>query len=245
MTGTSAWNVAASIAAMAGGFADSAMVPTGDTANMVATLFTVTDSFVIRLVNVNAPEYCSPVTGWVSIPSDATVWPSVEETDTVTNVPRMPIVAVGVSTRMLPVLATWAAMKLTVPCTRLITAEFEVLFGSYTNSLSTMRAFSFSVNALPSEKAIASVESVRVWTTSPWKIRSPTFNSMATPLRTALAEPVRVSTRPIGGGPAGAPACMSCAYWPGAREPARISTRLADNSAPSGEARSGAFSCRK
>jgi hypothetical protein len=31
-------------------------------------------------------------------------------------------VAVGVSTRMVPVLATWAATKLTVPCTRLINA---------------------------------------------------------------------------------------------------------------------------
>lgn len=54
------------------------------------------------------------------------MWPSVDDTDTVTNVPRMPSVAVGVSTRMLPVLATWAAMKLTVPCTMLITAEFAV-----------------------------------------------------------------------------------------------------------------------
>ena len=35
-----------------------------------------------------------------------------------------------VSTRMLPVLATWEAMKLTVSWTRLINAEFDVLFGS-------------------------------------------------------------------------------------------------------------------
>jgi hypothetical protein len=31
---------------------------------------------------------------------------------------------------MVPVLATWAAMKLTVPCTKLISAEFDVPFGS-------------------------------------------------------------------------------------------------------------------
>jgi hypothetical protein len=73
---------------------------------------------------------CSPVTGWLSKPSDATVWPSTEDTDRVIKVPRMPNTAVGVSTRMVPVLATWAAMKLTVPCTRLINAEFAVPFGS-------------------------------------------------------------------------------------------------------------------
>ena len=117
------------MAAMAAGFADSEMLPTGETAYMLLTLFTVTWLPVIRLVKVNAPAYCRPDES-VSNPSDATVLPSTDETDTVTKVPRIPIVAVGVSTRILPVLATWAAMKLTVPCTRLITAEFAVLFGS-------------------------------------------------------------------------------------------------------------------
>src|SRR5262249_18394191 len=126
----SAWNEAASIAAMAGGFVDSPIVPLGDTENTLLTLLTLTALPVIRLVKVNAPANCSPVVRLVSNPSDATVWPSTDDTSTVTNVPRMPKVAVGVSTRMLPVLATWEAMKLTVPWTRLINAEFDVLFGS-------------------------------------------------------------------------------------------------------------------
>ena len=113
-----------------GGFGDSDIVPAGDTENMLLTWLTSTWLPLIRLVNVNAPANCSPVTGWVSTPSDATVWPSVEDTDRVIKVPRMPNVAVGVSTRMVPVLATWAATKLTVPCTRLINAEFAVLLGS-------------------------------------------------------------------------------------------------------------------
>jgi hypothetical protein len=126
----SAWNEAASIACMPAGFADSPIDPFGDTENMLLTLLTLTWLPVIRLVKVNTPAYCSPVVRLVSKPSDATVWPSTDDTSTVTNVPRMPSVAVGVSTRMLPVLATWEAMKLTVPWTRLINAEFVVLFGS-------------------------------------------------------------------------------------------------------------------
>src|SRR5262249_42441475 len=126
----SAWNDCPSIACIAGGFADSPIVPVGDTEKMLLTLVTLTALPVIRLVKVNAPENCSPVAELVSVPSDATVLPSMDDTDRVTNVPRMPKVAVGVSTRMLPVLATWEAMKLTVPWTRLINAEFDVLFGS-------------------------------------------------------------------------------------------------------------------
>jgi len=91
----SAWNEACSIAAMAGGFADSEIVPAGDTENMLATWLTLTWLPVIRLVKVNAPANCSPVVGLVSNPSDATVWPSTDDTSTVTNVPRMPNVAVG------------------------------------------------------------------------------------------------------------------------------------------------------
>jgi hypothetical protein len=105
-----------------------------------------------------------------------------------------------------------------------------------------MRAFSLSVNALPSENAIASAELLSVWTTSPWNTRSPTLSSTATPLRTTVAEPAAVSTRPIGCGAGAAPAC---AYCPGAAGPANSSTRLAERIAPSGETRSGCFSCRK
>src|SRR5262249_2164471 len=102
----SAWTGACSTAAMAGGFADSEIVPAGDTENMLLTLFTLTWLPVIRLVRVNAPANCSPVVRLVSNPSDATVGPSTDDTSTVTNVPRMPKGPVGVSTRMLPVLAT-------------------------------------------------------------------------------------------------------------------------------------------
>jgi hypothetical protein len=50
------------------------------------------------------------------------------------------------------------------------------------------------------------VESLRVWTTSPWNTRSPTFRSTATPLRVTVADPLTVSTRPIGCCAAGAAA---------------------------------------
>src|SRR5262249_56168618 len=46
----SAWNEACSIAAMAGGFADSEVVPAGDTENMLLTLFPLTSFPVIPLV---------------------------------------------------------------------------------------------------------------------------------------------------------------------------------------------------
>ena len=49
--------------------------------------------------------------------------PSMAETSAFTAVPRMPMVATGVSTFMSPVLATWPATKLKVPCTRLMLAE--------------------------------------------------------------------------------------------------------------------------
>src|SRR5262245_9946640 len=124
------WNDCPSIACTAGGFTDSDIIPAGDTENMLLTLLTLTALPVIRMVKVNAPANCSPAVRLVSNPSDATVWPSTDDTSTVTKVPRIPNVAVGVSTRMLPVLATWEAMKLTVPWTRLINAEFDVLFGS-------------------------------------------------------------------------------------------------------------------
>ena len=91
----SAWNEACSIACMASGFADSEIIPAGDTENMLLTWLTVTWLPVIRLVRRNDPACCSPVWGLVSNPSDATVWPSTDDTSTVTNVPRMPNVAVG------------------------------------------------------------------------------------------------------------------------------------------------------
>jgi hypothetical protein len=72
--------------------------------------------------------------------------------------------------------------------------------------LSAIRAFSLRLNALPSAKPIPRVESLRVWTTSPWKTRSPTFRSTAMPLRVTVADPLTVSTRPIGCCAAGAAA---------------------------------------
>src|SRR5436309_4712715 len=54
--------------------------------------------------------------------------------------PRIPMVATGVSTFMSPVFATFPAMKVNVPLAKLMNAELEVPFGSYTNSFSSMRA---------------------------------------------------------------------------------------------------------
>jgi hypothetical protein len=45
-------------------------------------------------------------------------------------VPRIPMVATGVSSFISPVRATWPATKLNVPLTRLTTAEFDVLLAS-------------------------------------------------------------------------------------------------------------------
>ena len=51
------------------------------------------------------------------------VWPLLALISTSTAVPRMPMVATGVSTFMSPVFATCPATKLIEPCTRLISAE--------------------------------------------------------------------------------------------------------------------------
>src|SRR5689334_20874285 len=63
-----------------------------------------------------------------TVPSGSTstenlVGPLTDEISTSTAVPRIPMVATGVSTRMSPVFATLPATKLMVPWTMLIRAE--------------------------------------------------------------------------------------------------------------------------
>ena len=76
------------------------------------------------------------------------------------------------------------------------------------------------------------VELLPVWTTSLLLTASPTFSVTATPLRTAVTEPVSFSTFPI--------ICAEelgvvvCAYWLGAIEPASFSTSCDESVAPSG-----------
>src|SRR4029079_7658895 len=110
----------------------------------------------------------------------------------------MPIGGAGVSTFMSPVFATCPAAKLIVPWIRLIRAEFVVPFGSYTISFSTIRALADRLKAVPSMKPIPRLDPERVWTTSPWYTRSPTFRVTGTPLRIAIAALVDFSARPIG-----------------------------------------------
>src|SRR5260370_40993326 len=84
----SPWNDCCSIACTAGGFDVSRIAPLGDTENMLLTLLTLTWLPGIRLVKVKTPENCCPVVESVSIPRDATVWPSTDDTETLTQVPR-------------------------------------------------------------------------------------------------------------------------------------------------------------
>src|SRR5262249_7577908 len=65
-------------------------------------------------------------------------------------VPLMPIVATGVSIFISPVFATAPAINVNAPLTREKKLEFDVLFGLYTNSLSSIRALLETLNAVPS-----------------------------------------------------------------------------------------------
>ena len=82
-------------------------------------------------------------------------------------VPRIPIVATGVSTFMSPVFAMLPATKVNVPLVRLSKLEFDFPFGSYTNSFKAMRALLDRLNEVPSVKLIPTRPSAPVWTTSP------------------------------------------------------------------------------
>ena len=61
-------------------------------------------------------------------------------------VPRIPIVATGVSIFMSPVFAILPATKVNVPLVRLTKLEFEFPFGSYTNLVKAMRALRNRLN---------------------------------------------------------------------------------------------------
>ena len=114
-------------------------------------------------------------------------------------------------------------------------------------SVVTMVLYSMLAYALTRYRS-AALRLVDTFVWAPWAVPGVLMSLallwlfLATPLRTALAEPARVSTRPIGCGTGGVPVC---AYWLGVAEPESSSTKFADKSAPSGEARSGCFSCRK
>src|SRR5262249_1346028 len=82
-------------------------------------------------------------------------------------VPRIPIVATGVSIFMSPVFAIFPATKVKVPLVRLNRVELDFPFGSYTNSFNTMRAELERVKAVPSVKETPSFPSGPVETTSP------------------------------------------------------------------------------
>src|SRR5262245_10472320 len=82
-------------------------------------------------------------------------------------VPRIPMVATGVSTFISPVLAMPPATKVNVPLERVNRVEFDFPFGSYTNSSRTMRALLDRLNELPSAKWMPHLPSAPVRTTSP------------------------------------------------------------------------------
>src|ERR1700730_8456515 len=77
-------------------------------------------------------------------------------------VPRIPIVATGVSTFISPVCAISPAMKVNVPLTRFIRLEFELPFGSYTNSSTSILALREDLNDEPSANVIPSTPSAPV-----------------------------------------------------------------------------------
>ena len=81
-------------------------------------------------------------------------------------VPRNFMVATGVSI-FIPPVATLPAMNVNVPLVRLNRVEFEVPFGSYTNSFSTIRALLERLNAVPSVNVMPTLPLAPVWTTSP------------------------------------------------------------------------------
>src|SRR6476620_9309224 len=64
-------------------------------------------------------------------------------------VPRIPMVATGVSTFILPVFALLPATKVNVPLVRLNKVELDVAFGSYMNSLNAMRELFDKLNEVP------------------------------------------------------------------------------------------------
>ena len=82
-------------------------------------------------------------------------------------VPRIPIVATGVSTFISPVFATLPAIKVNVPFVRLMRVELFDPLGSYTNSFNTIRALLEILNVVPSTKIMPSLLSAPVETTSP------------------------------------------------------------------------------
>ena len=89
-----------------------------------------------------------------------------EGTSTRPDVPRMPSVAVGVVICMLPVLATCAATKATVP---LAMSNMPALFlppSSYTKLSMVISELAFRLKVVPSLKVTPSAEFAEVCTTS-------------------------------------------------------------------------------
>ena len=156
-----------------------------------------------------------------------------------TWVPRMPMVATGVSTSMAsgPDLAISPETNENTPWTTENAEEPSPVVGSKINSSSTMRPSSSMANVESSMNTMLTVASSAVSMTSPWNTGSPSPSAISVPeARTAETVPSTVSTVPMGWAPS---VSSAWAYSPGASDPASLAASSGPTFAPPSVIRTG------